>query len=171
MSSTEKLVTYLLEEIPDLDKYLKEYLVEWTEDPQSEYAVLAWIVKPYIKNLYEAGIEFKLIKIWKLLEHIAKDWGNPWRSEIFVVVTEEIELHKHYSYLGPTLKEQWLTYLTWYPTKRSRTTSINLHIDRDLYRKRWITEIKNIGGFEYLDAKRQSEIYKNLKNEFTIEGV
>ena len=171
MTSTEKLDTYLVENIPELDGYYKEYLAEWEKKPQSEYAVLAWIVKPYIKDLYESKNRLKLIEIWKQLEHIAKDWGDPARNEIFVVTTEEIELHKHYSYLGETLKEQWLVYLTWYPTKRTRTTSINLHIDKAAYRKRWLSEINRIGGFEKLDANNQSEIYNNLRVEFAIETV
>ena len=171
MNSTEKLIAYLIGNIPELKQYHENYLTEWEERPGSEYAVLAWIVKPYIKDLYESKDEPKLIEIWKELEHIAKDWGDPARNEIFVVTTEEIELFKHYSYLGVTLKEQWLVNLTWYPTKRTRTKSINLHIDKVAYRKRWLSEIKRIGGFERLDVKRQSEIYKNLRNEFSIEGV
>ena len=170
MTSAEKLIAYLMQGAPELDKYHKEYLLEWGDQPQSEYAVLAWIVKPYIEDLYEFKDEQKLFEIWSQLEHIATDWGDPARNEIFVVTTEEIELHKHYSYLGATLKEQWLVYLTWYPTKKTRATYINSHIDKAVYLKRWLTEIKNIGGFENLDANYQSEIYKKLRNEFAIEN-
>jgi len=32
MTSTEKLVTYLVENIPELDQYYKEYLAEWEKN-------------------------------------------------------------------------------------------------------------------------------------------
>lgn len=170
MSSTEKLSRYLLKQFPALKKYYQKYNEVWEGEPHSEYAVFAWIVKPFINDLLEARNENDLMEIWGVLEKISKEWGDPARNEIFVVTTEEIDLHKHYRYLGDTLKEQWLTSITWYPTFNHKASPINRHIDPSCYRSRWLEEIEKIGGFENLGSKSESDIYKQLRSEFDIRS-
>ena len=143
---------------------------EWGEEPDSEYAVFSWIVKPYIKKLYENGNCQELERVWNCLEHIASEWGDPARNEIFVVIAEEIELNKHYKYLGPTLLEHWKVSITWFPEYNDHRSPINRHIDKNAYRARWLEEIDNIGGFGNLTSSKESEIFRNLKSEFKFQS-
>lgn len=113
MNTVEKLEKYLTEELPGLNEYYESYREEWEGEPVNEFSVFAWIVDPYIDDLMKNGKEKELIRIWQALEHIVKNWGDPARNEIFLVTTEEMELHKHYQYLGPTLIELWTNFSEW----------------------------------------------------------
>jgi len=170
LNTTLKLKSYLVENFPELADYYYDYKEEWEEEPQNEYAVFSRIVKPYIEMLFEEGRESDLKDIWAGIEHIASQWGDPARNEIHVVTTEEIELCKHYKYLGPTLVERWIVSIVWYPEFNNMCLPINRHIDKEAYRNRWIEEIAGIGGFESLTTSKEAEIFKNLKSEFKVQS-
>jgi len=73
--------------------------------------------------------------------------------------------------MGPALREHWLIAITWYPTRRTRSETMNEHVDARRYRARWLAEIRRIGGFENLTPERQNGIAAKLMREFRIERL
>jgi hypothetical protein len=168
MNTVEELTRYLIKHYPELNEYFDAYEEEMSQKPKSEYAIFSSVVKPYIDDLYINAMDEKLSLIWKTLEYIALNWGDPAKNDLLLVTTEEIELHKHYKYLGPKLKEAWITSITWIPYLNWKQMPLNQRIDQVAYKERWIDEIEKIGGFDNLDTNEESRIFNALKQEFGI---
>jgi hypothetical protein len=157
----------LLRELPVLEVWLGKARDENEEEPQSEYWLFSYVVRPCLETLLTMGSEGELVQAWKVLERIAATGPAAAKNELFVMI-EELDLWRHYRLMGPTLREHWLEALIWYPTRRTRSEAINTHVDPRRFRERWIEEIERIGGFEQLTADRERRIAGDLWREFRV---
>jgi hypothetical protein len=163
-----ELQRHLLAEIPGLESCLEAARAEHEEDPQSEYWLFSYVVRPYLESLQAAGSEAELAQAWEVLERIAASGSASARNELFVTM-EELDLWHFYRFMGPTLRAHWVEAITWYPTHRTRSELMNTHVNAHEFRSRWLDEIARIGGFEHLTSARQSRIGASLWREFRIE--
>ena len=165
-----ELQSYLLAKLPGLEHWLSEARVEHEEDPQSEYWLFSYVVRPYLESLHSTSSEGELAKAWAVLEQIAAT-GSPSAKNELRIMMEELDLWNFYAYMGPVLRENWLLTITWFPTAKSRTQAINTHVDQGRYQERWLEEIERIGGFDCLTADEQNRIGSLLLREFSIDLV
>lgn len=150
-----------------LEEWLGKARDEHEEDPQSEYWLFSYVVRPCLETLLTIGSEGELELVWEVLERIAATGPASTTNELYVMM-EELDLWRHYNFLGPKLREHWLEALTWYPTRRTRSEAINTHVDPRRFRERWAEEIERIGGFEQLTADEERRIAGNLWREFRV---
>jgi hypothetical protein len=142
---------------------------EREEDPQSEYWLFSYVVRPYLESLQAVGSEPELVQAWEVLERIAASGSASERNELFVTM-EELDLWRFYRFMGTALRDHWVEAVTWYPTHKTRTEHMNTHVDQRLFRERWLEEIARIGGFEHLTAEQEHRICARLWSEFKVEG-
>lgn len=161
----------LSDHIPAFSDFFDNAKKEYGE-PTSEYWYFSYVLKPYIESLLKNNNVDELKKTGKFIESLAGEKSSSLRNELFVMIEElECWCWKLYNYLGKKLKKQWFNAITWFPEKKDKNTRINIHVDKNKYRKRWLEEIKAIGGFENLTDEKQLAIRYKLKHEFGIEGL
>jgi hypothetical protein len=158
----------LLSELPALENWLAEARVEHEEDPQSEYWLFSYVVRPYLEALHSTRSEAELTRAWEVLERIAADGSASERNELFVTI-DELDLWHFYRFMGPALRAHWVEAVTWYPTHKTRTDPMNTHVNQQEFRKRWLREIDQIGGFDALTTDQENRISALLWQEFRIE--
>jgi len=166
--SVRDLQRHLLKEIPALERWLEAARAEHKEDPQSEYWLFSYVVRPYLESLQAAGSEVELAQAWEVLERIAASGAASERNELFVTM-EELDLWHFYRFMGPALRDHWVEALTWYPTHKTRTELMNTHVDQAQFRARWLEEIEKIGGFEHLTSDQEHRICARLWGEFQVD--
>jgi hypothetical protein len=164
------LQDYLLSELPQLGSWLASAIAEHGGEPTSEYWLFSFVVRPYLLGLLNAGDDTRLEKAWQVLEQIAATGTPPERNEL-LVMTEELELHRFYRFMGQRLRSHWLEALVWYPTLRTRSEPMNEHVDRGRLQARWLEEIERVGGFERLSEELSNQIAADLWAEFRVERV
>jgi hypothetical protein len=164
-----ELETWLLRELPELQPWVASARQEHGE-PTSEYWLFSFAVKAHLEALARSGDDVKLGRAWSVLEQIASQGAASARNELFVTM-EELDLWRHFRFMGPALREQWFTQITWYPERLDRDTPDNTHVNREAYRERWRQEICAIGGFENLSTERELLIRYQLKREFRINRL
>ena len=164
----QELQRHLLTAIPALDPWLEAARAEHEEDPQSEYWLFSYVVRPYLESLQAAESEDELTRAWEVLERIAASGSPSERNELFVTM-EELDLWRFYRFMGPALRDHWVEAITWYPTRKTRTERMNTHVDQRQFRERWLEEIEKIGGFEHLSTDQEQRICARLWSEFQVE--
>jgi hypothetical protein len=165
-----ELQQLLLNELPSLQQWLDEARAEHGEDPQSEYWLFSYVVRPYLNAMLASESEAELERAWVVLERIASAGPASAQNELFVAV-EELDIWRFYRFLGPVLRNHWFEAITWYPTRKTRTEAINTHVDQQRFRARWAEEIRRIGGFEALTTEQEGRIASTLWREFGIHRV
>lgn len=164
----QKLQRHLLAEIPALEPWLAVARTEHEEEPQSEYWLFSYVVRPYLEFLQAAGSEPELAQAWEVLERIAASGSPSERNELFVTM-EELDLWRFYRFMGSALRHHWVEAITWFPTHKTRTERMNTHVDQQQFRERWLEEIAKIGGFEHLTTDQEHRICARLWSEFQVE--
>jgi hypothetical protein len=165
----QELEAWLLNELPDLESWFATARQEHGE-PTSEYWLFSFGVKPYLESVARSGEDLKLGRAWSTLERIAAHGAASAKNELFVTM-EELDLWRHFRFMGPALRDQWFAQITWYPERLARDTPDNTHVNREQYRERWRQEIQAIGGFENLSTERELLIRYQLKREFHIHRL
>jgi monoamine oxidase len=163
-----ELQRHLLKELPALQQWLDAARAEHEEEPQSEYWLFSFVVRPYVESLYDASSEIDLARAWEVLERIADSGPAAARNELFVTM-EELDLWHFYRFMGTALRAHWVEAITWYPTHKTRSERMNTHVNEQEFRKRWLDEIERIGGFEHLTTDQQDRIGTRLWKEFRVE--
>jgi hypothetical protein len=163
-----ELQRQLLNELPALERWLATARAEHEEDPQSEYWLFSYVVRPYLESLRSAESEAELAQAWEVLERIAGSGSASEKNELFVTM-EELDLWHFYRFMGPALRDHWVETIAWFPTHRTRTELMNTHVDQRQFRERWLQEIDKIGGFDQLTTDQESRICAQLWKEFRVE--
>jgi hypothetical protein len=162
------LQAHLLEKIPALERWLEAARAEHEEDPQSEYWLFSYVVRPYLESLLAAGSGAELAQAWDVFERLATSGGASVKNELFVTM-EELNLWHFFRFMGPALREHWVGALTWYPTHKNRAELMNTHVNQAEFRARWLEEIEKIGGFNHLTSDEEHRICAALWLEFQVE--
>ena len=81
-----ELQRHLLKEIPALERWLAAARAEHEEDPQSEYWLFSYVVRPCLQSLHSAESEAELAQAWEVLERIAVSGSASERNELFVTM-------------------------------------------------------------------------------------
>ena len=165
-----ELQQLLLSELPSLQSWLDEARAEHEEDPQSEYWLFSYVVRPYLNAMLASGSEAQLERAWVVLECIASTGAASAKNELFVTM-EELDVWRFYRFFGPALRNHWFEAVSWYPTRKTRTEPINTHVDQRRFSERWAQEIRRIGGFEALTTEEEARIAGELWREFQVQRV
>ena len=169
IESTQDLIHFLSENIAEFSERLDKAIKEEEEEPTDEYWVFYYVIRPLINSMLEEGREDQLTSAIKVLETIANTGSASVTNELRVVLFEDVETHRFYCYMGPTLRADWFDSITWIDEWSLDGTDYNAHVDKVQYRKRWKEEIEKIGGFANLSSDEECRIGNMLFDEFSMQ--